>query len=909
MVELQTIFDKRRPQGLLGSPHDELRLRIRGPRCEGQLVVVRVPKCTIGSSESCNFPLNGPGIHPVHCLILRGQRGAVVRCLAPGTTLNGMQVQDATLFTGDRLRIGPYELEVLLTVTNVTDQESPPTTQPIPGVDASILASGANRHVTLDPPSLGGLATTIENRINRIEGQLAVLQQDGGQATTCESKIQEFKLAQEAIASLSRQLDCERERNGTTLESLAAERDRLASELAGATQTASDLCRELEQVRSEHVEIDATSELYSQRITEVSELLTQRIAEVSTEVSADVSADVSAEVEKLAKRITETGQHHQQARDQWQANNDTLEQRLTDGVNQLKQLKQELDLFRCDHEDAEGDRQLQGSQSEETRESVRALKEQLAEQQSQQIEMQAKWVAEHQELHDKFQHLEELHRQIVIQQASEPTMDSPQVPTEEFTPDVTGECEPEHVGEGVLSVADLDGNSRIEPDVSEGPLQWEDEIPNEQQHQTPVSRLDQLKASRVAALQQTKAESTHEYGPFDALNDIETPIKQQSQTIDESEFSPAIDGDAGLGLTSHATAPVSQAGSEDPTNDAPTQPTVSDRDRMFDRLNAPQGDVPAESTVEAHHLDTEPTRPDGSSHAPVEPMPFGMPTHHREAVEIRDGIDIEDGFSSGGAPRYDASAHTAESFDAPSATSVPSAMVDEEAMRSVAGSPVAADDALSRMGQYSDEEHDEPVASGMVDNAPQEDSEQPLSGNTGSQDEDSIEAYMNQLLVRVRGGDSSIAASVEPARPAVESSWKNAGEASENDESLEFVARSQAPEEDSDLSAMRDLANDTTRSAIAAYDMKSGIDVASAKLIAAGAGVTTAALSTLSYESHPLVTFLGVGVGLGSAVMWIWQSYLLKRHSLVIAEASTPDENDDANRETPQSNDCDAPEA
>jgi hypothetical protein len=43
--------------------------------------------------------------------------------------------------------------------------------------------------------------------------------------------------------------------------------------------------------------------------------------------------------------------------------------------------------------------------------------------------------------------------------------------------------------------------------------------------------------------------------------------------------------------------------------------------------------------------------------------------------------------------------------------------------------------------------------------------------------------------------------------------------------------------------------------------------------------------------------------------MWIWQSYLLKRHSLVIAEASTPDENDDANRETPQSNDCDAPEA
>ena len=330
---------------------------------------------------------------------------------------------------------------------------------------------------------------------------------------------------------------------------------------------------------------------------------------------------------------------------------------------------------------------------------------------------------------------------------------------------------------------------------------------------------------------------------------------------------------------------------------------------MFDRLNAPQGDVPAESTVEAHHFDTEPTRLDGSSYAPVEPMPFGMPTHHREAVEIKDGLDIEDGFSSGGAPRYDASAHTVESSDAPSATSVPLSMVDEEAMRSVAGSPVAADDVLSRMGQYGGVEHDDPVASGMVDNAPQEDSEQPLSGDTGSQDEDSIEAYMNQLLVRVRGGDNSIAASIEPARPAVESSWKNTGEAGEGNEPVEFVARSQTREEDSDLSAMRDLANDTARSAIAAYDMKSDFDVASAKLIAAGAGVITAAWSTLSYESHPLLTFLGVGVGLGSAVMWICQSYDLKRRALVIAQASTPDENDDANRETPESNDCDAPEA
>jgi len=166
-------------------------------------------------------------------------------------------------------------------------------------------------------------------------------------------------------------------------------------------------------------------------------------------------------------------------------------------------------------------------------------------------------VTERQELNEKLQHLEELHRQAMMQQASEPTIDSPQIPTAEFTPEVMGEFKPEHVPAGMLSVANLDDDSRPEPDASTGPLKWEDEIPDEQQHQAAISRLDQLKANRVAADKQTETELAQEFFSHNPYDDYESRIQQQPQASDEPDSSPAIDGDAGLGLLDvEATSPA-----------------------------------------------------------------------------------------------------------------------------------------------------------------------------------------------------------------------------------------------------------------------------------------------------------------------------------------------------------------
>ena len=70
-------------------------------------------KCTIGSDVGCTLRLRAPGVDPLHCLILRGPRQTVIRRWSAATRLNDREFVDAPLNVGDRLGIGPLELEVV----------------------------------------------------------------------------------------------------------------------------------------------------------------------------------------------------------------------------------------------------------------------------------------------------------------------------------------------------------------------------------------------------------------------------------------------------------------------------------------------------------------------------------------------------------------------------------------------------------------------------------------------------------------------------------------------------------------------------------------------------------------------------------------------------------------------------
>jgi hypothetical protein len=101
------------PSSLMGSATKDLVLRVCGSTRHGQVVRLRSAKCTIGSGPRCTLRLRARGVAPVHCLILRGGAGTVVRRWSPDTRLNDQAFTDADLVPGDHLSIGPIDLEVL----------------------------------------------------------------------------------------------------------------------------------------------------------------------------------------------------------------------------------------------------------------------------------------------------------------------------------------------------------------------------------------------------------------------------------------------------------------------------------------------------------------------------------------------------------------------------------------------------------------------------------------------------------------------------------------------------------------------------------------------------------------------------------------------------------------------------
>ncbi len=79
----------------------------------GILLPLVAEKITIGGGQSCTLRLSDTDVRPLHCLVTRGPDGLVVRRWSDGTLLNGDVFSEAPLAVGDRLAIGPIELELV----------------------------------------------------------------------------------------------------------------------------------------------------------------------------------------------------------------------------------------------------------------------------------------------------------------------------------------------------------------------------------------------------------------------------------------------------------------------------------------------------------------------------------------------------------------------------------------------------------------------------------------------------------------------------------------------------------------------------------------------------------------------------------------------------------------------------
>lgn len=110
---LESTLQSNAERPLLGQPTDELALRVCGGPRDGHIVRLASPRCSVGSSDRCTLRLRGPGIRPLHCVILRGTERTVVRRWSPDTLLNGRDFTDAPLALGDQLTIGPILFEIV----------------------------------------------------------------------------------------------------------------------------------------------------------------------------------------------------------------------------------------------------------------------------------------------------------------------------------------------------------------------------------------------------------------------------------------------------------------------------------------------------------------------------------------------------------------------------------------------------------------------------------------------------------------------------------------------------------------------------------------------------------------------------------------------------------------------------
>ncbi|MCI0359397.1 MAG: hypothetical protein L0211_13045, partial [Planctomycetaceae bacterium] len=334
----------RRASRLL-APAGDLVLHVRGAEHEGRELRIRSPKCTIGSARGCTLRLSAAGVGPLHCWILRGAGGTIVRRRDPRTRLNGRRFVDAPLAPGDRLQIGSVELEVAdcpklpaeWTIQSADLPEQSPADSWIADTAHESAQQSAQETEQLRAEfhnlqrraaeQLGEVNAQIDRMTEEraaLAEQLRMLEE---QSTRERGELAEKLAAADAEFAQQRAQFTERMRTmeseaHSERDSLVLEKDRMQLSLAASEQELAELRRSLSSRESE---IESKLHAESQRVTEMQGRLEQAARE-------------RAQLEKQLQKKTESLYSKLQARE---AERDRLAeqcQRLEQQAAQLREL-------------------------------------------------------------------------------------------------------------------------------------------------------------------------------------------------------------------------------------------------------------------------------------------------------------------------------------------------------------------------------------------------------------------------------------------------------------------------------------------------------------------------------------------------------------------------------------------
>lgn len=864
------------PGGLLGPPGSELMLRICGGSHRGRVVKIRSAKCTVGSAPGCTLRLRADGIAPLHSWILRGPRGAVVRRATGYSLLNGQRFDDAPLRGGDRLVFGSVELEVVGFGECPLLEPAPtfPSHAPIAELEACLAAANEDiARLEADAQQAWQTSVVASERAEQmcealeranvqigeitaeLESTQAELKRRSGSQSDqrahvsrleglLEASHREVAVARQALVE-AQTASAERTSHAQRLEAECNARDRRVEQLERELTAAQHAAREAAAravtgpatiVMSDlQAEIKASEELQACNVAleaEVSRLTTELRISVQ---DRDAALSASARLLQAERQV-----------EQWQDQSNQRQLRLDELSSRLNAVERQLRDSQAKAEQLERDNQQLQQQigplqkeAELARERQAQLEEQAGELDRAQDELDAAATA----LQSQQQSLEARQHELA---AAQQTLQSDR----------------------------------------EAWLREEQELRRQLNEREAAARDHELQLSSRAQLLQAEAERTQQQqleinelrGRLEGetadeatrqrqLDDLAAELAERSEKLDEREA---------LLSRRHQELAAEQAAWQAERDACQAQPPVSrDSDSVW---LAPASGVPHETAFAAAEA------------------PAVDPNLEQE--------EVSEGAAPAGNPR-----------DSSSMDSVLGRLVkaglwrnpDEEAQAAEPAPDLESEPESPAPNVYQPPKSFLPPE-GFVDDAEeaevspvlpfQASPEAPLptpgaAKSATAGDEESIESYMERLMMRVRGdGSKPGATSSAPASHfapepsgAAPTTQTEAPAPKTDVKPEEFLPRAQAPEASVNMAAMRELANSAARSAIATHQQKHTSKRATGKLIGSAAVLAISLLLCfLAWYAWSLAAAIGAALGLAvsgwgmSAGLWrLLQSMQLKQ--------------------------------
>jgi hypothetical protein len=779
-------------------------IRIHGPGVAGKTVHIQSPKCTIGSADGCTLRLRSAGVEAASCWILRGSSGAIIRRLEGAALLNGQSFDEALLEPGDRLQIGSVELELV-----------------------KLRSDSVVRPSLLPPPTLAEAPASSAPALMEVEGRLAEAEK------LAALRASEITAARTELIALQQQLAGKQAAEGA----LRTAADQARRELAVQSATALRREQELAEVRTaaaaERQRWDKERATFETQLAQLAaDLRSARAAAVPAGTMTVPLGSCSPAESEAQSRCLELENRVSQLQTQNQDLQGTLAQQA-ELEERCRRLSLELDIKCRDfaelqvRESAAAARARSQTDLDERSEALARWQDELTQRGERLTTAEQRLNEERQSIESHRGELETERRRLAAEQ-NELTAERQRLLSDQ----AALAADREAIAAERNSLA-ADKNAQADAQADAEKVQAREKRLEQQAEE--LTQWSNSLAEQAESLNQQDA-SLNQRG--ESLNQQAAEIEALRQQLEEQR---AI-------LAERARQLEEQTGDVEPPQ------------RQLKSLRQPLAEERAVVDSQSQLADPQ-----------AEQQAAGPPDADAEPPADRDSSSVDNVLSrlvQAGLWRQEES-HESRGEKSPASESPAAEFPADERPAAAA---INRDTAIPDSPAFSPAK-DVPGMTIQFDNEALSSAAAPATD-----EEESIESYMERLMQRVRGDASPTPTSANRAEPAapkppVQESTKVAPPASPSPapppvESGEFMPRSTAPELGSNLSAMRELANNAARTAIDHHLRRYNHRQVTGKLL--GAGFCLAAGGFLGYcawRQPSLITAAGAALSAALAAL------------------------------------------